>query len=114
MRISDGSSDVCSSDLRRTSTESRPERSCRTSSSRRMRPRGEDFAVGIRQQRKRQLLLVAELGHLLGLVGGDADDVDPGVVELAEAVPKGTRSEERRVWKEGVSKCRFRGVTAHY
>ncbi len=49
-------------------------------------PRGEHFAVGVGQQRERQLLFVAELGQLLRLVGGDADDVESGTVELAEAV----------------------------
>ena len=46
----------------------------------------EHLAVGVGQQRERQLLGVAELREFLRLVGGDADDVEAGVVQLGEAV----------------------------
>ena len=51
-------------------------------------PRGEHLAVRVGQQREGQFLVVAELGELGRLVGGDADDVEPGVVELGEVVAK--------------------------
>ena len=49
------------------------------------------LAVGIGQQRERQLLGVAELGQLLRLVGGDADDVEAGAVEFGQAVAEVAR-----------------------
>ena len=45
-------------------------------------PGRQHLAVGIGQQRERQPLGVTELGQLLRLVGGDADDVESGIVEL--------------------------------
>ncbi len=51
-------------------------------------PGRQHFAVGIGQQRERQLLGVAELRQLLRLVGGDADDVEAGVVEVVQVVPE--------------------------
>ena len=54
-------------------------------------PRGEHFAVGIGKQRECQLLVVAELGEFGRLVGGDADDIQPGAVEFGQAVPEVAR-----------------------
>src|ERR1700684_2360920 len=44
------------------------------------------LALGVRQQRKRQAFGITELGQLLWLVGGDADDIEAGSVELAQVV----------------------------
>ena len=57
-------------------------------------PGGQHLAVGIGQQREGELLVVAELGELLRLVGGDADDVEPGVV----AVRRGCRENRTPPW----------------
>ncbi len=49
-------------------------------------PRRQHFTVRIGQQREGEPLFVAELGQLLGLVGGDAHDIETGAVEFGEAV----------------------------
>ncbi len=79
---------------------------------------------------------VAELGELLRLVRGDADDVESGVVEIGEAVPEPAglfrAAGRRRGWVEvhddlpalvvrelhgvavGVGKAERRGFVAHF
>src|SRR3546814_5889095 len=91
MRISDWSSDVCSSDL--------------------------PVAAQLREALQASFDIIARLAF--------ADDVDPEPVEDEEieaarrlgqrvlmetAALFRTRSEERRVGKEGVSRCRYRGL----
>src|SRR3546814_19124228 len=91
MRISDWSSDVCSSDLQsRRSTDRRPE--------------------GRRGDR----------AHRVRLVDSDHADADGERVELrgnpsgrVRRRPSAQRSEERRVGKEWVSQCRSRGSPYH-
>src|SRR3546814_1909196 len=83
MRISDWSSDVCSSDLREVAARAR--RRC---------PRfGERSAIGARVDGEERLAL--------------ADDLPVGKVN------RGDRSEERRVGKECVSTCRSRWSPDH-
>src|SRR3546814_19785077 len=96
MRISDWSSDVCSSDLRA----GRGDRQAA------VRPRIEFRApLWQRQRRNRH-------GNLIRL-GGTA-----AAVRIAAAVPstlpRPPRSEERRVGKECVSQCRSRWSTSNY
>src|SRR3546814_20992516 len=100
MRISDWSSDVCSSDLQEDLTLSRKNLSLSS------RVLG-TFLVGA--------LALAACGN-----SGD-DDVDaadaPGTTEAAESGSEdsgeGSRSEERRVGKECVSTCRSRWSPYH-
>ena len=49
-------------------------------------PRVEHVLVGVGEQREGESLLVAELGELGGLVGGDAEHVEARPVQLGEAV----------------------------
>ena len=49
---------------------------------------GQYLAVGVGQQRERQSLGVAKLRQLLRLVGGDADDVEPGLAEVVQVIAK--------------------------
>src|SRR3546814_14753504 len=98
MRISDWSSDVCSSDLRRGTLPVTVENAnpfpvdvvIRSTSDRLRFPDGEDLPVTVE--------------------AGDALRVDVPVEALATG---SVRSEERRVGKECVSTCRSRGSPYH-
>src|SRR3546814_7050439 len=91
MRISDWSSDVCSSDLgRRGSAPSRAYRCL-----------DDGHRIGLWRH-----LGQTDMGHLLGL-GCEAD------VHADSAVSVPGSSEERRVGKECVSTCRSRGSPYH-
>src|SRR3546814_15064964 len=97
MRISDWSSDVCSSDLARLETEQRA-------------PVVDEVELGI----------AAPIGKLAALVLVVERGVHPSPHQLGEDVEKGLadrsgegRSEERRVGKECVSTCRSRWSPYH-
>src|SRR3546814_20268363 len=91
MRISDWSSDVCSSDLLILRD--------------RMRPRSALGHVADQQDRRIAAETVAQRGGGIAL----------GVVEIDMGMIGGIgRSEERRVGKECVSKCRYRWSPSHY
>src|SRR3546814_17254811 len=109
MRISDWSSDVCSSDLG-----SRPALA--------LRARGgwlmnlDEFRALTPWSFFLPMLLAVTLGVLIAnalgaaLFGGaDAAEPPGGAVEAAAAENDEARSEERRVGKEWVSTCRYRG-----
>src|SRR3546814_13546147 len=104
MRISDWSSDVCSSDLLRLGADAHE------ATVGRVGPAGGD-ALGD-DARARVLAEVDHLGAGVGLliVVGDGDGVELAhrVVALQDA-----RSEERRVGKECVSTCRSRWSPYH-
>src|SRR3546814_14103662 len=85
MRISDWSSDVCSSDLGRRVSGAEPERTTAEEST----PSSSDRRIAIDAI----------------VVGAMAQAVAP-FAELAEVTPERTRSEERRVGKECVSTVR--------
>src|SRR3546814_15343014 len=97
MRISDWSSDVCSSDLR-------------------LNP---GFLLRLRIFRDRKIMIgdVLEPGldgeRLLGMVRDDRDDVHVALLQRLAAVRGRLRSEERRVGKECVSTCRSRWSPYH-
>src|SRR3546814_12077493 len=93
MRISDWSSDVCSSDLRRLA-EGRPE--------------GATEVPGRHVRPLRERLHVEWLGIL------PVDTVAHPSQHGQVACPVGGRSEERRVGKECVSSCRSRWSPYHY
>src|SRR3546814_13657491 len=102
MRISDWSSDVCSSDL------SRPLRSEFLASD-----LGIDSAAYKNSAAPLSLLVVE--GRKADPSAGLATDLWSQFVDHLEG-PAGTfrtRSDERRVGKEGVSKCRFRWLAVH-
>src|SRR3546814_14369434 len=90
MRISDWSSDVCSSDLR----------------------------VHRRQGRRllggRQPLVGGHHAGLRRWVQVLVADLEPGGRRRKPRLERGKRSEERRVGKECVSKCRSRWSPSHY
>src|SRR3546814_12293550 len=103
MRISDWSSDVCSSDLRHVESKLLFLVGERI---------GDMLAVEVDLEAARRLadreLALAELRGMVeqGPVVELHEDVGVGKFELA-------RSEERRVGKECVSKCRFRWTRVH-
>src|SRR3546814_11447200 len=96
MRISDWSSDVCSSDLRRSQV-SHPARSA-GSWARMVKPDGDGRPLGI----SREFALRRPVGRGGGLWA------PPPIRDRLFALPGAFRSEERRVGKEGVSTCRSR------
>src|SRR3546814_14961272 len=102
MRISDWSSDVCSSDL--------------------LRESAEQEAIRVFAANLKDLLLAAPAGpkSVLGLDPGirtgvkvAAIDATGKVLETATVYPFEPRSEERRVGKEWVSTCRSRWSPDH-
>src|SRR3546814_16887404 len=106
MRISDWSSDVCSSDLRRAGVEAEPAHPEQA---------GADQGHGQRVRRHDVLLIAATLSD-----DEAADerhdarvDVDDGAAREIERAPA-ERSEERRVGKECVRTCRSRWSPDHY
>src|SRR3546814_14962551 len=102
MRISDWSSDVCSSDLRR----ARVERGALAIEQRMPRDMDEDVEIA-RRRAARARLAFARQADARALVdpGGDIDRQRPGSVDA--------RSEERRVGKECVSPGRSRWTPYH-
>src|SRR3546814_29572 len=101
MRISDWSSDVCSSDLNRGLRVSYPPRRTRESVGRCNRT----------FQRKKQINH-CQLNHLAYACG--ANPRGKGMImSTINEVAKGGRSEERRVGKECVSTCRSRWSPYH-
>src|SRR3546814_16483679 len=104
MRISDWSSDVCSSDLRRPDFKDRG-----PAGREQARQVGNDAAIGVEPvgagKKRRRGLMVGDIGHQR-LAGGD-------IGRIAEGEVKGRRSEERREGKECVSTCRSRWVPYH-
>src|SRR3546814_19800286 len=107
MRISDWSSDVCSSDL-----------ACCATASARSNANGfaEDAPnAGARNGADIRDCVYQTLGQTFGSVS--VDDRPSRVCEIEEIVTAGThaeRSEERRVGTECVSACRSRGAPNHY
>src|SRR3546814_8046128 len=101
MRISDWSSDVCSSDLRRSAT--------RTASGRQVTavaracdalPMSEGFqTIGYAAR----IAFVVELAERLHAYGTTAQRLEGALILVSQK-----RSEERRVGKECVSTCRYR------
>src|SRR3546814_19006769 len=104
MRISDWSSDVCSSDLSDEFFASRYQQVSHYF----FDPTGEILVP--------EPAFVPRGGHLASaLVRGLLQGTDPRLRDVAESfIPEGmSRSEERRVGKEGVSTCRSRWSTNH-
>src|SRR3546814_16085154 len=106
MRISDWSSDVCSSDLR--------ELGCISFDFRRVRRRIEQLRGPFMNRRRRtraveQLreLIFARVQNQRGFAVAQAGQLELAVIQFADAAGD-KRSEERRVGKEGVSTCRSR------
>src|SRR3546814_19958605 len=98
MRISDWSSDVCSSDL--------PEcRIARFLNRQRPQPRG------VRERIAR--IRIGKRGDVETGLGKQTRAVDAGRIECAADGPAPARSEERRVGKEWVSTCRSRWSPYH-
>src|SRR3546814_13742641 len=97
MRISDWSSDVCSSDLRSFQLETLAEPKPRS--------RKRTYAYLFRSMRTLRFLLIARAGRLTRLGGRN-------VLRLTKN-PATERSEERRVGKECVSTCRSRWSPYH-
>src|SRR3546814_5921881 len=95
MRISDWSSDVCSSDLDQPADQAR-----RTACHRAAHGGGHKVVLGVAQ-------VVGHFLHLDRRVGDQRD------VAVLDAGAPGGRSEERRVGKECVSTCRARGSPYH-
>src|SRR3546814_19488515 len=109
MRISDWSSDVCSSDLLVAAIQIRAPRELQSIGYHTTGDRRRDLGVlelllAVRQRRRSFAHLCFESGNALG-VGAAADQV-----ELALHF---SRSEERRVGKECVSTCRSRWSPYH-
>src|SRR3546814_12306592 len=100
MRISDWSSDVCSSDL----NEVEPDQNDPPTAARRLTAR---FAGGCRIHAYRMERLLLPLGRVCGPGLGASEECR---MKCREA---DGRSEERRVGKECVSKCRSRGSRYH-
>src|SRR3546814_3132439 len=96
MRISDWSSDVCSSDLDRDLGQPRPDPVDGGTARRRVVPRRGEFLEPVDE-------------HRMGLAHLGEQDV--GARDEHAAVPQ--RSEERRVGKECVSTCRTRWAPDH-
>src|SRR3546814_14973068 len=94
MRISDWSSDVCSSDLR-------------APRARRSRPSVIDQRLGFHLDR-----VTRRAGHLIGGVL-DHTGRDEMFVQMIAIFGDAARSEERRVGQECVSTCRSRWSPAH-
>src|SRR3546814_14398014 len=117
MRISDWSSDVCSSDLQpivRLDTREivGVEALCRLRTT-----DGEVVAASEFQEATSDVNVAAELtGRMLSIVAGDVRSwLDAGIPFQAVGVnvSTGDRSEERRVGKECVSTCRSRWSPSH-
>src|SRR3546814_10950010 len=109
MRISDGSSDVCSSDLgciREGTTIARAGRLLEANAERHVHDPAE-IAHLFRDCPE----AVAESGHFLSRVHFTLDQLSYEYPH--EPVPEGWRSEERRVGKECVSTCRSRWSPSH-
>src|SRR3546814_11414809 len=87
MRISDWSSDVCSSDL--------------------FLPTGENRAFGLIGGRMR-----GQLKQALGFTGGEGNTASELTINYGPYIPD-SRSEERRVGKECISTCRSRWSPYH-
>src|SRR3546814_16564754 len=106
MRISDWSSDVCSSDLHHAAARRHQRR-------RALRDGGEGVAGDIERAQK-VLAAGVEIATLQLLLVGVGDGVDQEI-EPAPGVPQRgkDRSEERRVGKECVSPCRTRWSPYH-
>src|SRR3546814_17455358 len=114
MRISDWSSDVCSSDLKTLSRPRRREPCCRSTVAGRMRARApwKDSTSGCRCRRREWTLLSDPCVPLEQIrVGWNRRrrSTDPDLLYLFEV----DRSEERRVGKECVSTCRSRWSPYH-
>src|SRR3546814_19409912 len=98
MRISDWSSDVCSSDLRSA------------------RPTGADDENGMDRNMGYRVVVAGATGNvgreMLNILAEREFPADE-IAVLASSRSAGERSEERRVGKEGVSTCRSRWSPVH-
>src|SRR3546814_11389591 len=101
MRISDWSSDVCSSDLHVVRPDEEAERAD-DGDRPDHHPVAEDVLAGVDAD---------EIGD--DAEGGQRDDIDLGVAEEPEEMLEEDRSEERRVGKECGSTCRSRWSPYH-
>src|SRR3546814_11183034 len=104
MRISDWSSDVCSSDLGKLLEHAH---GCRRYQRHKPLVFGELSPLGARQP-AHGILALQQLDGLLVEPVGLAFGIAIEEVVLERARLAAVRSEERRVWKEGVSTCRYR------
>src|SRR3546814_14187624 len=115
MRISDWSSDVCSSDLHRFA----PRGTAAEVESADVEPRITQRATDAADEARR--VLVDDIEHVAGEIGFDLDPehLDQPRLVVAEQCPRDRavarlgRSEERRVGKECVSTCRSRWSPYH-
>src|SRR3546814_16918966 len=98
MRISDWSSDVCSSDLRLSD-------SVRKQYTMKRRPRRKLFSAHFETRRKRGTIYTNSRGKTMKRASDEPQKRTPEDKRLT----KRARSEERRVGKECVSTCRSRG-----
>src|SRR3546814_19943806 len=103
MRISDWSSDVCSSDLARQDIADR----LQSARHRRGRP---DARHGLHPRHRKYLHQAARESADPAFLGDDA----AADQEAGRQVPFESRSEERHVGKECVSTCRYRWSPCHY
>src|SRR3546814_17171701 len=99
MRISDWSSDVCSSDLMRSAC-------CAAAGCRHDQRYTEPLCDLVR-------LILADIKPGNGAVEQCLKRIDMLARPMLAFRAGVKRSEERRVGKEGVSKCRFRGALSH-
>src|SRR3546814_11060803 len=98
MRISDWSSDVCSSDLRKAYD---PRAGAM--------PQGIRCAICLMQRRHRCMSRIDRILSICIALEAQMEDTETLVTLTADIV----RSEERRVWKECVSTCRSRWSPYH-
>src|SRR3546814_14875528 len=113
MRISDWSSDVCSSDLSGIgrvayrNAANRAQRTARYQQGIDNRRRGRHTDAKIHRADRRSADGV--IGEYAIAVDVEERGIDTGTGERIQGIDKATRSEERSVGKECVSRCRSRG-----
>src|SRR3546814_20342301 len=105
MRISDWSSDVCSSDLSSVAEGATELKSVASSMS------------GIANRTEEKSVTVAAAAEQasanVSTVASATEEINASLAEIASQVPAPRRSEERRVGKEGVRKSRYRWAPYH-
>src|SRR3546814_18225918 len=105
MRISDWSSDVCSSDLRQLGGGEGDE----IGGGQRPEVTGTDAEIGLQVRRDDGIHATEQVGQ--EIAAGEGKQHAAG--DKGRAGPQGARSEERRVGKECVSTCRYRWSPYH-
>src|SRR3546814_11773482 len=107
MRISDWSSDVCSSDLIRTLVVDYEQKAAARSQEKLIYRHAIHVITAVMMKRLRQRVgaaAVIDAAPILGLLRQPLDERRPHTFDLGRA----RRSDERRAGKESVSKCRYR------